>query len=793
MGIFRRRLLLCTLAIISCSGSLLRAQQSWTNYTNTDAVYTVVDDGSSIWAGTGGGLVRYDITTGAATVITTADGLRGNQVNQVLLDRNGTLWANTDLGLCSYAAGQWKRHTFFLTGGDSAKLVMAMALDSSGHIVVAINEYAATNAIARYDGSGWHLIEIGTGLPANISIGSLMVDRTGSVWGTGVEYRSDVNATVALRITGDSVRIFRQEDGLPATTIYAVAADSAGAIWLAGATGISRFDGTTWKSFAPFVDPQGLRTSPMAIAVDAAGSLWVGGLQGLDRYDGAAWRHFTTADGLPVNVIRQVVTDGSTIWAGSGTAVSRYLGGQWTVYNAASGLPAGSSVGMLGRGAKGMLVATSEGVARFDGESWRVYDRTNSIHSNAVTGVALGANDTLWAIFNAGGLDRFDGTTWRHFSAKEGVVSDTLYTIIQGRSGEIWISGLGGIGRYRGGAWSSFVPADSLKSMRFGALAVDSSGGVWTAGSNNRVYRFDGESWTSYTGPSAGNTFGFSIGAICVDPSGNVWVASAIPPVGSDGVTTDGLYRFNGTSWSSYHLDAGWPTTSGVNPPRAMASDRNGALWLAFDELVEGGKMFVGGIGRFDGTTWKHYRSRFEIPRLGVDPDQPRSISLDSTGAVWCGAYGAGAIRFDGTNWTQYLEENGLASSQVQSIVFAHDGSAWLGTSGGVSRLGNAVVAAAVPGHAVPAGGELSVAPNPLLPNAGEQGMVSFMPLRSGAARLTLRDALGREVSVVFDGRAEAGRRMLRQLDVAGLAAGVYYLQLESDGAIRSERFLLVR
>jgi hypothetical protein len=78
--------------------------------------------------------------------------------------------------------------------------------------------------------------------------------------------------------------------------------------------------------------------------------------------------------------------------------------------------------------------------------------------------------------------------------------------------------------------------------------------------------------------------------------------------------------------------------------------------------------------------------------------------------------------------------------------------------------------------------------PNPCNPNST---LRYSLPAR-GHVRLEVRDILGRQVAVLFDGIQEAGAHLAR-FDGAGLATGVYLCRLHAGGAARTERLLLMR
>ena len=67
-----------------------------------------------------------------------------------------------------------------------------------------------------------------------------------------------------------------------------------------------------------------------------------------------------------------------------------------------------------------------------------------------------------------------------------------------------------------------------------------------------------------------------------------------------------------------------------------------------------------------------------------------RAIAAGPGGALWFGTDG-GASRYDGSAWSTYTQDEGLAASNVVDIVMAPGGALWFGSCGhdgaGVSRL----------------------------------------------------------------------------------------------------------
>ena len=69
---------------------------------------------------------------------------------------------------------------------------------------------------------------------------------------------------------------------------------------------------------------------------------------------------------------------------------------------------------------------------------------------------------------------------------------------------------------------------------------------------------------------------------------------------------------------------------------------------------------------------------------------------------------------------------------------------------------------------------------------------LSYTLARAGHVRLTVVDVLGREVAVVFAGRASAGPHA-HAVDVSRLSPGAYVVVLEAGGARHVQRLTVSR
>ena len=77
----------------------------------------------------------------------------------------------------------------------------------------------------------------------------------------------------------------------------------------------------------------------------------------------------------------------------------------------------------------------------------------------------------------------------------------------------------------------------------------------------------------------------------------------------------------------------------------------------------------------------------YDIQFIDVDQGLPNShfhdIVIDKAGNLWLGSYKGELIRYDGTSYTVYGEEQGLNCNSIRTLLFDEEGVLWIGTNGG--------------------------------------------------------------------------------------------------------------
>lgn len=173
---------------------------------------------------------------------------------------------------------------------------------------------------------------------------------------------------------------------------------------------------------ARFTAGEDVRPIWLAVSnVESLGAIWVGtngyGVIVIHLETGEMTQ-YTTANGLPGNVIRDITT----------VPVDHY--GYTDV----------------------VWLATDQGLARWDGMQWATYTTSDGLPSNDMRGVSSNRHHTIWAA-TAGGAAYFDGQTWHAFTPATGLPAGDLNGVQAQPGGEIWFS-------TRGAGLLVFVPAE---------------------------------------------------------------------------------------------------------------------------------------------------------------------------------------------------------------------------------------------------------------------------------------------------------------------------------------------
>lgn len=347
------------------------------------------DKQGALWFGTQGGVSRFEEfedkknnenQNTAFTSYTIAQGLSNNIIRSILEDKSGNIWLSTyGGGINRYNGKAFINYT--KQQGLPGNVIWSVLEDSKGNIWAGTNN----NGASCFDGNTFKNYSTEQGLSDN-TVWSMYEDRNNTIWfGTDEGGLCIFNGKEFLQYTTDQ--------GLANNTIRCIYEGSDSTVWLGtlgGLSKISKKDLTTKNlRFTNYTTLQGLGANTIwKIFEDSKNNLWIGTFGGgLSKYNKnpdngktQLFTNYTTANGLPNNTICSITEDQSGIlWIGTaGGGLCRFDGKSFANYNKPQGLPnevvtqlvtspAFHTSGLRYKNAEYLIAGTNQGIAVLTG------------------------------------------------------------------------------------------------------------------------------------------------------------------------------------------------------------------------------------------------------------------------------------------------------------------------------------------------------------------------------------------------------------------------------------------
>ena len=415
--------------------------------------------------------------------------------------------------------------------------------------------------------------------------------------------------------------------------------------------------------------------------------------------------------------------------------ISQYIRDQWS---AEQGFP-GLTVYAIAETDDGYLwIGAEEGLVRFDGLNFRLFNHANSpvFPAGPVQDLTTDADGNLWIRPQSPGLVRYREGIFHDVSADLPRAETGVTAMCRGRNGEVLLARPSGNLKYDGGKLVPLgVTAGSLvlsiaqtadgkiwMGTRDAGLFSPSEGGVSSVaeglpdrkvntllavgdrelwiGTDSGLARWNGTELTQAgLSPSLEHA---QILAMARDRESNIWVG-----------TSGGLSRVNARGVSSLEKRGRQPGGA----VSALFEDREGDLWVGSAGSIErfrdsvfmthstpgglqpgnNGPIYVDTDNRTwfapsdGGLFWLRGEQMGQITSAGLGKDVVYSIA-GSPGELWIGRQRGGLTHLitKGGSFTAetYTQAEGLAQNSVYAVQRNRDGTVWAGTlNGGASRF----------------------------------------------------------------------------------------------------------
>lgn len=329
---------------------------------------------------------------------------------------------------------------------------------------------------------------------------------------------------------------------------------------------------------------------------------------------------------------------------------AQYRFDHWTTEN---GLPQ-NSVYSLQQTRDGYLwLTTLDGLVRYDGAGFRVFNKANSpgINSNRFTRLVEDREGALWACTEDGGLTRFFNGVFTTYTTEQGLPHNWVFNLRQAGAREMLIQTRTGLVRWRDGD-ISLVSTD-LKSFDIVLGYPGASGAVWYR-LGTKLRRVKDGATTEYDVP-AFSPDDQHYPQLYEDRQGRLWIGAKQP----------GLLL----CWQDGRLTEYTPR-DGLPPAviGAFCEDRNGTLWFG----TEGGGLVQYRAGRFNTFTKEQ----------GLPSNHLVTVYEDHEGTLWAGTVDSGLVRISPQIIKAYAAEAGLPRKSYYPLLEDRAGNLWVGGEG---------------------------------------------------------------------------------------------------------------
>ncbi len=301
-------------------------------------------------------------------------------------------------------------------------------------------------------------------------------------------------------------------------------------------------------------------------------------------------------------------------------------------------------------------LGTQEGLVRFDGFDFHVFDSRNSpLKSNDVSALSGGEDGALWVGTSYDGVARYQNGRFTTYTTAEGLSSDHVHSLLVDSKNRVWIGTQNGLNVLQGGDITP-IDDDRVSDKPVRAMYEDADGVVWIGTVEAGLLQYvDDDVLASDINDRLPSQ---EITAIYGDVSGSMLVGTRM-----------GLAIVERNSVRTITEADGLP--SGV--VRSLWRDTVGSIWIG----TEGGGLTRSIDGRLESFSQESISSVW-------------ALLEDREGSLWIGTQRSGLIRLQDGKFTTYTEAEGLGSNSVYSVVEDAHGDMWIGTmGGGVSRIRN--------------------------------------------------------------------------------------------------------
>ncbi len=570
-----------------------------------------------LWFGGEFGLYRFDGVRSIAWQPPAGQQLPEQNINSLLVTRDGTLWIGTFAGLATWSGGKLTRRPELGT-----QFVSSLFEDRDGTVWVGTLETSGQLCALRNGGAQCY----GEDGAFGRAVWALYEDSSGTVWAAAQSglWRMKPGPPKRYPTATELIGLSRADDGrlliaLHGAGLMQLASDKVEAYPIRGAINSNKRlsdrdvdanrllrdrDGGLWIGTVErglihihhgrtdvFTKSNGLSGDViLSLFEDREGNVWVASTGGLDRFRELPVATISVKQGLSSDATQSVLAaaDGS-IWVGAHEGLTRWKDGQATIFGNTSGLPEDAPESLFQDDRGRIWVSTRHGLVYFKDGRFVVVNAVPTGEVHFITGDKTG---NLWLAERQSLLHALEGRLIERIPWSE-LGRHQAAGVLLSDGGGVWLGfwSHGGLSYFKEGRLrASYKTAEGLGGDDVIGLQLDPDGTLWASTQQGGLTRLkDGRVLASLTSRDGlpCDTINWSI----EDDDRSVWLYTGCGLVRIrrselDAWISDPKHRVETMVWDAADGVRLRSSAASAYGPR-VAKSRDGKLWFVTGEGVQ--------------------------------------------------------------------------------------------------------------------------------------------------------------------------------------------------------------
>lgn len=523
---------------------------------------------------------------------------------------------------------------------------------------------------------------------------------------------------------------YNAEDGLPQSQVFGICQSADRQLWLSTLGGISRFNG---KTFTNYTVAEGLAASyPLHFILDNQQRIWAINNTRLNLIENNIIFNFELPEKVVNGRARLGITGDNVLWCVINGHLYSFQNKKFQKATL-EGIPNKNLFALLkGHGSDLYLMAARRTLYKYVHQQWKPFALLNEVDSSdRIRSVHFDSTGTIW-IITSKELYRKTSNNPAVLWAKFPDSLNTLNSLTSDKKGNIWVAAQSGIYKLNPDKSIIYLNAgNGFSNAQVNDIITDQEDNIWMATDGDGLVRFAGGLFTSLDGTDAdlrqkvqvllrnqqnqllfgnhGQDFSRyengqrkyllrntalwqqQINCAYADGSGNIWIGTG--GAGLWRMENDRLYDHLLGELSVYYVMEDRnkmyaATSEGIFELNARTAIRNPAVKEFTSSLMAVGKDSILAALTY-GVALVRDSSRIDYPF----PQNLQSTMVTGFerkgGKIFIATIGGGIFVWnrEKDSFKQLTVSSGLASNIVYSLKFDNEGTLWVGTGNGMSKI----------------------------------------------------------------------------------------------------------